>query len=113
MKLVRNLFCREDRHVGGKPRVQRRHHLVRRDPAIRLEVHDLPFGMRARVGPSRRVDLEVLAGDLSKRPLQLGFDSPSVCLLLPAGKFTSVVLQHDFDIHFLRAPPLPHSAERR
>ena len=57
--------------------------------------------MRTRIGATRRVDLVVGARDLTQRPLQLGFDGAAVCLLLPAGKTASVVLQHDFHIHLL------------
>ena len=119
MELVRHLLAREDRHVGGEPGVERRDQPVRRDPPIGLEAHDLAFGVGAGVGATGGVDLEVLAGDRLQRSLQLGFDRAAVGLLLPAGESASVVLQHDFDIHFLtsrsslpgRATPHP-DAER-
>ena len=58
--------------------------------------------MSAGVGAPRGVNHMVLAGQLAQRPFHLGFHSAPVRLLLPAGKPTSVVLQHDFDIQFLK-----------
>src|SRR5438445_11039298 len=76
-----------------------------------MEVHDLTFRMRAGVGAPGRVDGDRLARDRAQCPLQLCLNGPAGSLLLPAGKARTVVLQHDFDIHFLTAvrghAPLP------
>jgi hypothetical protein len=113
MKIVGYRLGGQNRHVGGQPRVQRRHHPVRRDPPVGLKVHDLAFGMRAGVGAAGGVDLVVLARDLVQRSLQLGFDCSPSRLLLPAGETRPVVLKHDFDIQLLTLVmgiPPPHPA---
>jgi hypothetical protein len=64
--------------------------------------------MCAGVRAARGVDHVVLACELTQRAFELCLHRAAVSLLLPAGKVTAVVLEHDFDIHFLTgAHPLP------
>jgi hypothetical protein len=84
---------------------------VRREAPINLEADHLAFRVRAGVGAPSRVDLVLGARELTQRPLQLGFDSAAMRLLLPAGKAAPVVLKHDFHIHFLNLSLSP-SGER-
>src|SRR5439155_23681674 len=84
-----------------QPRVGGRGQAFCRDAPFELEVRHLALGVSAGVGAARAVHHMVLAGELAKRALQLGFDRTAARLLLPAGKAGPVVLEHEFDIHLL------------
>src|SRR5205823_15083564 len=73
---------------------------ARWEPAVELQVHAPAIRVRARSRAGSGAGAVVLAGRLAQRPLQLGFHCPAPRLLLPAGKSATVVLEHDFDIHF-------------
>ena len=113
MKVLRHGLGGQNRHVFRQPRVECRHQPPRGDPPIGVEVRDLTFRVGAGVGSPGGVDREILAGDLPQRPLQLGFHCPAIRLLLPAGEIGAVVLQHDFDIHFLTCSPFMGKSGRR
>ena len=101
MEIVGRFFCGQHRNVLRQAGVQRGQHAQRLYAAVGVKVHDLAFRMRSGVSAARAVDDDVLAGDRANRPFQLSFNGPTLRLLLPAGKARPVVLQHDFDIHFL------------